>query len=128
VTGSAHTQSIKVIDASTGAEDANLVSGNYYSISGIVWSHSGLDQIAFSGTTVSGGNVATFKIYTIAPTNGSTESFLVNGFVPFWSPNNAEMSYEDDSNGNITKKVTVASGTTSTVGSAVPYGDWKQPS
>jgi hypothetical protein len=120
------TLSIKTIDATTGTVNANLVSGSgYTNIGTVVWSHSGVNTLAFSATTT--GYVKDYNLYTISPTSGSTETFLINGYHPFWSPDNSELVYEDDSNGNVTKKVTVGTGATTTISGYAPYGDWKQP-
>jgi len=120
------TVSIKVIDATTGAVNATLASGSGYASiwSPIVWSHSGEDKICFSATTVAGGSTATYNLYTIGVTAGSTETKVISGYNAFWSPNNSELVYTDESN-NVTTKVTVGTGATTTVGTGTPYGDWK---
>lgn len=122
--------SIKVIDASTGTEDVNLTTtANFVSIGNLAWSHSGSDKIAFSATTSTSGAANLYNVYTIATTSGSTESLIHNGITSFWSPDNSElvMTIYDASNNAITTKVTVGTGGTTTVGTAVRYGDWKQP-
>jgi hypothetical protein len=115
--------SIKVIDAATGAEIANLVAGTYVNISHIVWSNTGLDKIAFDATLTTTGSVADYNLYTIAPTNGSTETLVTAGFNPFWSPDNSTLVFEDGLSN--TKKVVVSTGVVTTVGANIPYGDWK---
>lgn len=122
--------SIEVIDASTGTEDVNLTTtANFVSIGNLVWSHSGSNNIAFSATTSTSGAANLYNVYTIATTSGSTESLIHNGITSFWSPDNSElvMTIYDASNNAITTKVTVGTGGTTTVGTAVNYGDWKQP-
>jgi hypothetical protein len=118
--------SIKVIDASTGVVNATLTSGYVTISSPIVWSHSGLDNIAFSADKLTGNHSADYNLYTIGTTSGSTETQIVNGYGGSgnWSPDNSELVFNDNA---VTKKVTVATGATSTVGSGTPYGDWKKP-
>jgi hypothetical protein len=122
---------IKVIDASTGAESATLASGSgYLNIGTLAWSHSGSNTLAFAATKVSGGNVQDYKIYTIAPTSGSTETLLITGYNASWSPDNSELVYSDDSNPPaVNRKVTVGNGGTSgVIGSYdISIIDWKQP-
>ena len=116
---SGSTVSIKVINGSTGARKIpTLFRGNYLNISSVKWSHSGSNTLAFSATTVAGNAVSDYYLYTIAPTSGSTETQCVNGFNGEWSPNNATLVYTDGFNN--TKKVTISSGTVTTIGSYVP--------
>lgn len=130
-TASSGVISIKVIDASTGTENADLISGTYKNVSYLTWSHAGSNTIGFSATTSTSGSVANYNVYTIAPTNGSTETKIHQGINAFWSPDNSEMVMLTVDANNIaqTSKVVVSTGVLTNVGAnaSTPYGDWKQP-
>jgi hypothetical protein len=117
---------VKVMDLS-GTLIATPVSGwTSSAISGLQWSKTGRDALAF---VVSSSGVNT--IYTIPIQDNATMTAVASGtstatnpLKPFWSPNNSEMVYTLYGGGS--SKVDVASGSKTSLGSFL-NGMWKQP-
>ncbi len=117
--GSAWRQTILIVNASTGAITDSIPVA--LTVSGLQWSRSGSNQLAFAAKGTSGS----YQIYYCSPSTGSTPSTnAVVGTFPTWSPNNSGIAYL---NSGLNKLVPFTTSTSSVSSSFTgSYPNWKR--